>query len=660
LGKVLRLNGVPMTVVGVTGPGFRGISAAGFDGPADIFAALSTVDAIAPAEFGVAGRPKTAVDYWWIQIMGRRKAGVSMKTATDRMTAVFRGVLAGSGVPGLEKAKNPRIVLAAGDKGLDSLRDQIQKPLLVLVGVVGLVLLLACVNVATLQLARSAARRREVAVRLSLGASRGRILRQHLIESLLLSALGAGAGTLLALWGAPLVADLLTVGPIFETVWLDLSPDFRIMAFTLAATTLTGLVFGVVPAWQATRVDVAPNLKDNARSNGRRNVLAAGKMLIAGQAALSLLLIAGAGLFLRTLGNLYGQDAGFARDHLLLFRLDLGQLGFKPEQSGPVYDSIRQSIASVPGVRSVSAMSHPLIGGWRNSTQLASVETGWQPLEVLMNTVSPGFFETVGMPMVAGRAFSPYDGASSVPVAILNQSAARRLCGNEPAVGQILRRRMADKTFAMELIGVARDAKFYSLRAAAEPTVFVLYDQSYPSTMRAFAVRTAGDPLAMVGPVRRAISAIDRDVVMMDIKSENRLIEESLHEERLFATMLSLFGGFALLLAAIGLHGVTAYSTARRTGEIGLRVALGATRYQVLALVLGQVLRPACAGMMAGLLASWAATRWIESLLFGVRRLDPLVLAGALLLLAAVALAAAFAPAWRAARIDPMAALRSE
>jgi predicted permease len=386
-----------------------------------------------------------------------------------------------------------------------------------------------------------------------------------------------------------------------------------------------------------------------------------GKMLIAGQAALSLVLLAGSGLFLRTLWNLYSLDAGFNREHVLLFRLDLGQLAFKPEQANPLYDSILQSIGRVPGVRSAAAMSHALIGGWNNGTELSSVETGWQPVDVLMNTVTADFFTTMRMPLVEGRAFSPRDATSARPVVILNQMAARRLCGDRSAAGRIIRQHGAgDKVFDVEVVGVARDAKFNTLRRPIEPTVFVPFRNSYRFLGRVFAVRTTGGPRAMIGPLRRAVSAVASDLAMMNVQTQTDLIGESLHQERLFATLLTLFAGFALLLAAIGLHGVTAYATARRTPEIGLRMALGAARPQVLALVLRQVLLPVAAGTVIGLASSYAATRWIESMLFGVKRLDAATFFAAFLLLIAVALAAAFVPAWRATRVDPMTALRAE
>lgn len=657
-GKVLRLNGVPMTVVGVAGPGFHGVSAAGFDGPADVFAPLSALETILPGEFR-AEMPKTAPENWWLQIMARLRPGVTREAASERLTASFQGMLAQSGNPAWRGVKNPRIILKPGDKGLDSLRAGIQSPLLILLGVAGVVLLLACVNVATLQLARSAARQREMAVRLSLGASRGRIVRQLIVESLLLSGLGAVAGLLFAAWSAPLVARLLTA--TYDYVALDLSPDGRVLGFTLVASVLTGVLFGLGPAWHATRLDIASGTRQNLHSSRPSGGFALGKMLIAVQVALSLVLLAGSGLLLRTLLNLYHMDAGFARGNLLVFRLDLGQLGTKADQAGPLYNSILESIRGTPGVMSAATMSHPLISGWHNGTVLASARSGWQPVDVKLNTVSPEFFETLGIPLVGGRALSPHDTGSAPRAVVLNQSAARRLFGERPAVGQILRRHASGETFQVEVVGVARDAKYDSLREAVEPTVFIPYPQDADvTTKRAFAVRTSGDPLAMAGPIRQAISAVRRDLVVMDMKTQVRLIEDSLHQERLFASLLTLFGFFALLLASIGLHGVTAYSTARRTAEIGLRAALGAGRRQLLGLMMRQMLQPVAVGAVAGLAASWVASRWIESMLFGVERLDPLTVVTVSLLLFAVAVAASFVPAWRAAKVDPMTALRAE
>ncbi|MBZ5627037.1 MAG: ABC transporter permease [Acidobacteriia bacterium] len=664
LGKTVRVNGAATTVVGVSGAGFHGIASAGWGGPTEVFLPLGALDNVLPREFRF-GKPKTAPDLWWVQLVGRKKAGVTTEAAATRLTARFRGMLLESGVPGLQQARNPRLILLPGDKGLGTLRDSIERPLMFLFGVVGLVLLLACINVANLQLARSAARQREVAVRLSLGASRPRIVRQLLTESLLLSAVGALVGFLLAVGGSRFIAAQLTA--TFETVALDLQPDLRVLGFTMLVSVASAVLFGLVPALKASRADIAPNLKEGARASGRRRSawaggILTGRALIAVQVSLSVVLLAGSGLLLRTLGNLEQVDPGFARDRVLTFRLDAGQLGYGPQQVGPLYDRVLDSARATPGVVQAAALSHPLIGGWHNGTDLSSPALeGGRPINVWMNIVSPEFFQTMGMPIVEGRPLSAQDTDSSHHVMVMNQAAAHRFFGERPAVGQILLRNLGKGPFQVEVVGVVRDAKYDSLRKAPVPTVFVSYAQeNSPFTGRSFAVRTAGDPAAMAGAVRQAILRINRDLVMADVKTQRRLIEDSLYQERLYALLLTLFGAFALVLAAIGLHGVTAYSTARRTAELGLRMALGATRNQMLALVLRQALIAVAMGMAAGACATWAASRWISTLLFGVRPVDPPGIAVVFLLLAAVASGAALIPAWRATRFDPMAALRAE
>jgi predicted permease len=664
LGKVMRVNGAPVTVVGVAGRGFHGIASAGWGGPTEVLLPLGAIDAVLPREFRFSKGGKTAPDFWWVQLMARKKAGVTTETAAAKLTSVFRGMLAESGVPGLQQARNARVVLLPGAAGVGTLRDTVGRPLLVLFGVVGLVLLLACVNVANLQLARSAARQREVAVRLSLGAGRPRIVRQLLTESLLLSALGALIGLLLALAGSRFIAAQLTA--TFEKVALDLQPDLRVLGFTMLVSVVSAVLFGLLPALKASRTDIAPNLKEGARTSERRSAwsggVLTGRALIAVQVSLSVVLLAGSGLLLRTLGNFEGVDAGFTRDRILTFRLDAGQLGYGPEQVGPLYDRVLEAIRATPGVVRAAALSHPLIGGWTNNTGLSSpaLESG-RPVYVLLNTVSPEFFQTMGMPIVEGRPLTAQDTDSSPRVIVLNQSAARFFFGERPAVGQVLLRHQGDRPFQVEVVGVARDAKFDSLRKAPAPTVFVPYAQAHgPFTGRAFAVRTAGDPAAMAGAVLQAVVRVNRDLVVTDIKTQKRLIEESLYQERLYALLLTVFGAFALVLAALGLNGVTAYSTARRTNEIGLRMALGARRDQILALVLRQVLAAVALGMAEGVFATWAASRWVASLLFGVQAVDPVSIALVLLLLAAVASGAAFIPAWRAARCNPMVALRAE
>ena len=657
LGRVLRVNGVSMRVVGVSAPGFHGVASAGWGGPTDAFLPLGAMDNVLPGELHGSGKPRTSANFWWLQIMARKKAGVTTDAAAAKLTALFRGMLAESGIPALQQARNLRLVLLPGESGLGQLRDSIERPLLILFGVVGLVFLLACVNVANLQLARSAARGREMAVRLSLGASRKRIVRQLLTESVVLSAMGALLGLLLAAGGSRFIAGRLTA--MVDKAALDLWPDLRVLGFTLVVSMASALLFGLVPALRSSRANIAPNLKQHPQ--GARGVLIGGAM-IAGQVALSVVLLAGSGLLLRTLGNLEGVKAGFARDRILTFRLDARELGYTARQVDPLYGRVLESIRATPGVVSAAALSQPLIGGGHNGTALSSpVLEGGRPVDVFLNTVSPDFFQTMGIPIVEGRPISPSDTDGAPNVVVLNQSAARRFFGERPAVGQVLLRDRGKQTEQVQVIGVARDAKYDSLRKAPVPTAFTPYAQEHSVwTGRAFAVRTAGDPAAMAGAVRQSVLRVNRDLVMTDIKTERRLIEESLYQERLYAALLTLFGVFALVLAAIGLNGVTAYSTARRTAEIGLRVALGARRGQILLLVMRRILTSVAVGMTAGVMASWAGSRWIASLLFGVQRVDPGSLALVLLLLAAVGCGAAFLPAWRAARADPMAALRAE
>lgn len=665
LGKVLRVDGVPVTVVGVSGAGFHGVASAGWGGPTDLFLPLNAMDTVMPRELS-AGKAKAAPDFSWVQIFARKRPGVTTQAAAARLTALFRGTFAESGVPALQQARNPRIILLDGDKGLAQLRDGIQRPLLILLGMVGLVLLLACVNVANLQLARSSARDREVAVRLSLGAGRARIVRQLLTESFLLSAVGAAVGLLLAAVGSRFTEAQLT-GNYGTGVALDLAPDLTVLAFTTLVSVASAVLFGLVPALKASRAEIAPNLKQSGQTAGARRSAgwrgaAMGRGMIALQVALSVVLLAGAGLLLRTLDNLARVDAGFVRDRVLTFRLDAGELGYRVAQAGPLYDRVLESIRAVPGVVSAAMLSHPLIGGWHNGTDVSSpdIENG-RPINLWMNTVSPDFFQTMGMPIVEGRALWRDDTAAAPNVVVLNQAAARRLFGDRPAVGQVLWRDDGTAPWQVQVVGVARDAKYDSLRTAPPPTVFVPYAQDHrPWTGMAFAVRTAGDPAAMAGPVRQAIARVNRDLNMTDVKTQRRLIEDSLYEERLYALLLTLFGLFALVLAAIGLNGVTAYATSRRTSEFGLRMALGAQRGQILRLILGQVLAAVIFGMAVGVGAIWAASRWIASMLFGVQRMDPVSIIFVLLLLAAVASGAAFIPAWRAARFDPMTALRAE
>lgn len=406
LGKVLRVDGVPVTVVGVSAAGFHGVASAGWGGPTDLFLPLNAMDTVMPRELRT-GKAKTAPDFSWVQIFARKHAGVTTEAAAARLTAIFRGTFAESGVPSLQQARNPRIILLDGSKGLAQLRDSVRRPLLILLGMVALVLLLACVNVANLQLARSSARHREVAVRLSLGAGRARIVRQLLTESFLLSTVGASVGLLLAAVGSRFIAAQLTGN--YTRVALDLAPDLRVLAFTTLVSVASAVLFGLVPALKASRAEIAPNLKQGGQAAGARRSVgwrgaAMGRGLIALQVALSVVLLAGAGLLLRTLDNLAHVDAGFVRDRILTFRLDAGESGYRVAQAGPLYDRVLESIRAVPGVVSAASLSQPLIGGGDDGTDVSSpdIENG-RRINLWMNAVSPAL-ATIGYRVSTPRA----------------------------------------------------------------------------------------------------------------------------------------------------------------------------------------------------------------------------------------------------------------
>ncbi len=433
LGRVLRVNGAPVTVIGVAAPGFRDFSAgAGGGGSPALFGSLRAIESFAPQRFRL--RKPAAPDLWWVQLMARRRPGIAEQQLAARLTSVYRGVLENSGVAALQKADDPRIEVTAGDKGLDSLRRRLGKPVLVLLGVVGVVLLMACVNVASLLVARSAARRREVAVRLSLGAGRGRIVRQLLTESLVLSALGAALGSLLAVWGAGLLVTLLT--RVSHRTDLGLTPDLRVVGFTVLVTALTGALFGLAPALQATRVDIAPSLKQGISTTARSGRFATGKALLAVQVALSVLILTGSGLLIRTLGNLHKIDGGFVRERILLFRLDPGQSGIGLAQAKQEHGRVLDAVRAIPGVVSAAAMTHRCYPGTRWNDALICRDRRWPAGQRVDEHGQSRVLRHARDSDRRRRAFSEHDDMAAPAAVILNQSAARRLFGDRRPLGK--------------------------------------------------------------------------------------------------------------------------------------------------------------------------------------------------------------------------------
>jgi len=534
--------------------------------------------------------------------------------------------------------------------------------------VVALVLLIACANVANLLLVRASARQREIAVRLAVGASRWRLIRQLLTESVLLALLGGGLGVLFALWikdGLLAVSDWAGRDSV-----LNPHLDLRVLGFTFVLCCLTSMLFGLVPALRATRVDLTPTLKDTARGSSGQTRSWLSKSLVVVQVTISVLLLIGAGLLIRTLRNLQRVDPGFNERNVLLFSVEPRLIGYKDERLATIYQQLFDRLEAVAGVQSVTFSRHALLAlgatttslylpGGKTSADGRTIESG----DVKIHNVRENFLQTMEIPLLLGRTFMAQDDAKAPQVAVVNQSFARRYFPNENPIGKRLGFDSA-KPGDFEIIGLARDAKYTSQRDETQPTVYVSWKQSLRSMgFSTFAVRTIGDPASFVGSVRRAVAEVDSNLPLSDVKTQIAQADETLVMERLFAKLLSFFGVLAQQLASFGLYGVLAYSVSQRTHEIGIRMALGADRGKVLKMILRQGMTLTLIGIAMGLGGAYVLTKYLESLtsmLFGVKPTDPLTYGATAALLIAVSLIACFVPARRATQVDPMVALRYE
>jgi putative ABC transport system permease protein len=548
--------------------------------------------------------------------------------------------------------------LTAGGAGYTDLRRQFQRPLLVLMAVVTLLLLIACANVANLLLARAAARSREIAVRLAIGAGRARIVRQLLTEGLLLSIMGAAAGVLLAWAGSHMLVDLLSSG-LTPGVALDVKPDRLVLAFTGAVACATGILFGMAPAFRGTAAGPAAALREKIAISRSR----LGPMLVAGQISLALLLLIGGGLFVQTLKNLHRVDAGFRGDGVLVVNADGAREGYRGTGAAAFYEGLLQQLERLPGVKSASySLITPLAGGGISF----GVSVNGRPVsaqETYFNSVSRRYFETMGTPVALGREFTERDTADAPRVAIVNQAFARRYMPAESPLGQSLTVRSYPRPLEFEVVGVVKDAIYESLRAAAPPTVYCPVIQREGMRNTGFGVvfeaHVAGSPAQTAEVLRSTIQpTLPGSAVEVHALSEQ--IERALVQERMMATLATAFGILGLVLAAVGLYGLLGYTVARRTNEIGIRMALGAMRQEVLWMVIRHALVLLGIGVACGIPAAWAASRLVSSMLFGLTATDPLTIGAAIAVLCATSLLAGLAPAWRASRVDPMVALRHE
>ena len=654
IGRVVTMNNTPVTIVGVTPMSFTGIQRVG--GPTrDVTLPLALVNDAAQQ----LAQPTS----WWLQIAGRRKPGISDAQIRGNLEGVFHAsARAGmaSYMDGLsEKDRNlstnrregsnvPTLLVSSAAQGIYDLDNSSRRSASILGVVVVLVLLIVCANVANLLLSRATSRRKEISVRLSMGATRGRLIRQLLTESLVLSGLGGALGLVVGYWSRQLL-------PFGQTVPID----WRVFAFVGGVSVFTGLAFGLVPAFRATRVDLAGAMKENSRGVvGSRTILSRG--LLVAQVAISLVLLIGAGLFLRTLNNLRAVDVGFNPHNLLIFRVNPQLNRYDADRTALIYRQLQEGLAALPGVRAVAlTRTLPLSG----STSSSSINLrGGSENNVYQMTVSPSYFETMNIPILRGRGFNEHDGKSAPRVAVLNETAAQKLFPD----GQVIGGRLGyspETASEIEVVGVVRDTKYSSLRDAPPPTMFSNFVQAGTAQMAAV-VRTAGDPNALIDGARAVLKQVDPTLPMTNVTTQIAQIEGRFAQERLFATAYALFGGLALVLASIGLFGVMSYAVSRRTNEIGVRMALGARRGDVIRMVLGESMILVAVGVGLGLGAALGLARLareqLAPVLFGLPPTDLAAMVAAVALMVVVSTIAGFLPARRASRVDPLAALRVE
>lgn len=662
VGRNITINGTPFTIVGVTPRHFLGLDPSLAP---DLWIPLRDMPLLKPwgrLRSGPKGlSPFADRRYWWCYLVGRQKPGTDREQVLAEGNALFLDSITAGLTPAPAAAALPHLDLAPAARGLDILRRSFSNPFRILMASVSLVLLIACANVATLLLARARSREREVGARLALGASRSRLTCQFLVEGILLASLGGAAGLLLSFWGCDGLVPLLAAAG--RPIPLDVTPDKVVLAFVVAISVLTGVLFGLVPALQASRVNLGRQVM---AAGGRHSApFAIGRVLVGAQAALSVFLLCAALLFVRTLQNLENQDLGFNRQNLLLFEIDPRRGGATMEQSVAIYDRALAEIQTLPGVRSASVSAAALLSGFTDSgpvtTDGAQSPSGTEN-DVYFNIVGPDFLETMGIGIVAGRGIDWRDIRSRSRVAVVNEAVARRLFPNENPLG----RRFGfetpfDPRTAFEIVGIARNAKYGAIRADAPPTAYLPYGALPERVARmCFGVRTTADPLSVVSAVREAMKNVAPGLPMIDLRTQRDQIGRALEQERMLAWLSSLFGGLALLLVSVGVYGTQAYSVSRRTREIGVRIALGASRASVTWMVTRESVVLACSGLAIGLPAALGSARLVTSRFFGVAAHDGWILATTTLVLIAACVMAGLLPASRASRIDPIHALRCE
>ena len=670
-GQSILINNVAFTLAGVAPPEFFGVDP---ELVPDFYVPLHT-NLLLGAGDPFAFTPADYLDqnYYWLQAMARLRPGVTMAQAEAQLAPQFKQWVATTAQNDVQRSNLPVLYLREGGGGLDTLRRRFSKPLYVLMTLVGLILAIACSNVANLQLVRAASRRREIALRLTEGASRMRVIRQLLTESILLAFAGGALGLLVAFWGIRFLTVLLHSSNLGAS---QAELNWHVAAFTAGLSLLTGVLFGLVPALQSTKLDLVTALKETRWQQPRARHSASGaasiwasvasvslsQVLVAGQIALSLLILVAAGLFVRTLSNLESVNLGFTRDNLLLFELNGRQSGHRDGEINDFYNNLRERFAAIPGVESAGLADRSMIAG---DDQMPIGLPGAQPdRRNRFRSVGPSFLTTMRIPILAGRDIDEDDRTASKPVAVVSEEFVKiNFPGRNPIGHHLLLWKGASGSVArdMEIVGVAKNASYGGLKREILPVIYLPFNQGFPlPNDMAFALRTSVDPLALVNTVRQIVHQADARLPVSRVRTQQSEIDDQMRQETILAELCTAFAVLALTIACVGLYGTISYTVARRTGEIGIRMALGAQRLPVLWMVLREVLVLAAVGLAISVPIALGTSKFVQSFLFGMKGNDPLALGLAVMILLLAALLAGGIPARRAARIDPMTALRHE
>ena len=662
IGQTMRVNQQAMTIVGVNPRGFTGVKGA-MESP-DIFVPITMIEVLDPKSFARQSL-FTAADILWVNIAARAKVGVKDEAAQAALGAKYEA--ATRATVKLKAGETlPVLRVQDGSRGLHVMDGEISKPIYVLFAFTVLLLLLACVNVANLLLARGAQRQREINVRMATGARRGRIMRQLFTESLLLAGLGGIGGLILSLAGRNLLPRLLE--DPWETSHVQIPFDWRVFGFTLLVTFTTATIFGLLPAWLASRSEVSSQLKESSHQATRRHKAWGGKGIVALQIALSTMLVIGAGVFLRTVLRLNSVDLGFDPDHVLIFDIHPPMKKYADGKDVLLHKQLEQKITALPGVESVAQGAMPLVANSRSDTDFVTEDKAAElnltanPPEDF-NAVGNDYFHTMRIPMVAGRAFGAQDTASSVKVAVINEALAKKRFPNVNPIGKRFRTQggdgKPDDTW-IQIVGICANTRYAQLKDDPPPVFYLPYVQQKEVGGLTYQIRTHASTATLVPALRRIVQQADPDLPMIDIRTQREQIDATMSQERTLAVLTTGFGVLALMLASVGIYGIMAYTVSQRTNEIGIRLALGALPAQIRGMVLRESTWITLSGIAAGVAAAILLVRLVKSMLYGIAPYDPLTLGCAAAVMLGVALIASWIPARRAAGVEPMEALRHE